>query len=64
MRRLIAPAFLAALLRPVAVSAAESPLAPLAFLAGHCWTTVIDGGTTWTPGNHQVFTRIPSAGGT
>lgn len=44
MRPLIAPALLAALLGPVAGSTAESPLDPLAFLAGHCWTTVIDGG--------------------
>jgi hypothetical protein len=44
MRPLIAPALLAALLGPVAGSTAESLLDPLAFLAGHCWTTVIDGG--------------------
>lgn len=35
---------LAALLCPALAGSTDSPLAPLAFLASHCWTTEIDGG--------------------
>lgn len=40
----LAAACTAALLPALAASAPPRPLEPLAFLAGHCWTTVIDGG--------------------
>ena len=40
----IVAACAAALLPALATSSAPRPLEPLAFLAGHCWTTVIDGG--------------------
>jgi hypothetical protein len=36
-------ALLAALIVPAPAGGTDSPLAPLAFLAGHCWTTRIDG---------------------
>jgi len=40
----LAAACVAALLPAVAAPTSYGPLHPLAFLAGHCWTTVIDGG--------------------
>jgi hypothetical protein len=43
--RLVLPATLTLALSAIAPAhAAESPLAPLSFLAGHCWNTIIDDG--------------------
>jgi len=54
----------AALIAAAPVPAADSPLASLAFLAGHCWTTVIDGGREtdthcyeWMHGGRQLRDR-------
>jgi len=64
MRIAITGAVLAALLHPTLAGSADSPLAPLAFLAGHCWTTEIDGGPEtdthcyeWMHGGQQLRDR-------
>jgi hypothetical protein len=64
MRVTTTVAALAALLCPTLAGTADSPLAPLAFLAGHCWTTDIDGGREtdthcyeWMHGGQQLRDR-------
>lgn len=54
----------AAALLPAVAAAAPSPLEPLAFLAGNCWITVIDGGREtdthcygWMNGGQQLRDR-------
>ncbi|MGH8251267.1 MAG: hypothetical protein ACREVI_11345 [Steroidobacteraceae bacterium] len=54
----------AALLVSFSAGSADSPLAPLAFLAGKCWTTQIDGGREtdthcyeWMHGGQQLRDR-------
>jgi hypothetical protein len=57
-------ACLAALIASAPASAEDSPLMPLAFLAGHCWTTIIDNGREtdthcyeWMHGGRQLRDR-------
>lgn len=60
----LAAACAVALLPGAASSTTNSQLAPLAFLAGHCWTTVVDGGKEtdthcyeWMHGGQQLRDR-------
>jgi hypothetical protein len=63
-RHWLAAAWTGALLATAPADAADSPLAPLAFLAGNCWTTVIGDGRAadthcyeWMPGGMQLRDR-------